>query len=287
MLPLVEFYHDVAVDFGLGRPADDDCLLGHDDGRRLRLRLVLHKYFFGGTVRALDDFGRTDGLLRTLPGDHFLTLERQVDRIAIEFLQIEDLVGMRPQQFLNPQTAQPLPLVRVAHPRHNISQQRRVSPEPLPLHSKLQMVPSPHPLAQLPQINRIIFNIVQLLSIEQRSRLQQGDPNRKRLGQYFISIIVVVPLSDKFEFLGREVGESLRECSFLKIGVLIRPTVQIGNFDLPLLIDKDVVRPHIPNFTINPAKIPRTAHQRIQQVPQLLLLKMFIHLNSVLNLLLE
>ena len=180
MFSLIEFYHDIAVDFGFGWSTDDDCLLGHDYWRRWRL--VLHKYLFGGTFRSLYNFGWTYNLLRTLSGDDFLGLERQIDRIGIKFLQIEDLVGMWSQQFFNPQTAQPLPLIRVTHPSHNISQQRWISPEPLPFHSKFQIMPNPHSLTQLPQINRIIFNAIQLLSIEQRTRLQQGDPNGKRLG---------------------------------------------------------------------------------------------------------
>ena len=82
MFSLVEFYHDVAVDFGFGWSADNDCLLGYNYRWRWlrhdywRLRLVLYKYLFGGTFRSLYNFGWTYNLLRTLPGDDFLGLER-------------------------------------------------------------------------------------------------------------------------------------------------------------------------------------------------------------------
>ena len=99
MFSLVEFYHDIVVDFGFGWSADYDCLLGYD--YRRRLWLILNKYLFGGTLRTLYNFGWTYNLLRTLSCDDFLGLERQIDRISIKFFQIEDLIGMRSQQFLN------------------------------------------------------------------------------------------------------------------------------------------------------------------------------------------
>jgi hypothetical protein len=77
----------------------------------------------------------------------------------------------------------------------------------------------------------------------------------------------------------------LLEGSFLKIGFFVRPGENVCYFDLSFFIDEDVVGSDITNFFVNGVEISRTADQTVKKIPQLFLLKVFVHADPVINLL--
>ena len=54
----------------------------------------------------------------------------------------------------------------------------------------------------------------------------------------------------QLHLLRGEVGQGPFEGSFVEICLLMRPTVQIGYFDLSLLVDKDVVGSDVSDFAL-------------------------------------
>lgn len=125
------------------------------------------------------------------------------------------------------------------------------------------------------------------MGIEQQARLQQRQPYRKRFRNKSIGLILEISLLDQPHFFRRDVGELFLEGSLLKVGLLIGPREHIRNFDLSLLIDEDIMRPHVPNLPFQPRKILSAADETKQQIPQFLLLKVLTHSYPILDLLRE
>lgn len=89
------------------------------------------------------------------------------------------------------------------------------------------------------------------------------------------------------DFLRGKVGELLFKGSLVEVGTFVRPTEQVTNFYLSLLIDEDIIRPHITYLTVDFGKVTGTAAETIEQIPKFLFLEVLAHLDTVLDLLFE
>jgi len=117
--------------------------------------------------------------------------------------------------------------------------------------------------------------------------LKQSDSNRKRFGKDLVSCILVIAFRYQNHFLRREVSELFFEGSLLKIGFFVRPRKDVGNLDLPFLIDEYVVGSDISYLSVDRVKISGTADQAVEEIPQLLLFEVFVHVDSIIDFLLE
>lgn len=117
--------------------------------------------------------------------------------------------------------------------------------------------------------------------------MEEGEADGERLGCCFVGSVILRPFGDELHLLWCQVGEGLLEGGLIEVGLFVGPTIEIGDFDLSLLIDEYVVGPDIADFAVDPTELSRAAGQRIQQIPQLFLLEMFVHFDTVLDLFLE
>lgn len=104
---------------------------------------------------------------------------------------------------------------------------------------------------------------VQLSHVKEQPRFKEGQSNRKRFRQNLVSGVVVISLGYQTHFFRGEVGELLFEGSFLVVGFFVGPGKDVGDFDLSLFVDEDVVRPDISDFSVDGVEVLGTADQTI------------------------
>lgn len=97
----------------------------------------------------------------------------------------------------------------------------------------------------------------------------------------------MVAFGYKADFLRGKVGELLFKGSLVEVGTFVRPTEQVANFYLSLLIDEDIIRPHITYLTVDFGKVTGTAAKTIEQIPKFLFLEVLAHLDTIFDLLFE
>lgn len=73
----------------------------------------------------------------------------------------------------------------------------------------------------------------------------------------------------------------------MEASFFVRPRKDVGDFDLSLLIDEDIVGSDITDLSVDRVEVSGAADQAVEQVPQLLLLKVLVHVDSVLDFLLK
>lgn len=265
------------VDSDLGRSVHNDCLLRNDHLPDAFSVLVL--WLAVGTVASASLL-----VVTLLPG---LVPARQSDILVVEFPQVKNLVLVRPQHFYHLNTGQPFPFVRIAQGSHCVSQQRGVPSMEVVVCRELEVVPAGDLSVEQLQVEGEVCERVELLGVEEEAGLEEREADRKGFCCRLVGSVVLRALGDKPHFLGGQVGECLFEGRLVEVGLFVGPAVQVGDLDLPLLVDEDVRRPHIAHLAADSAEVGRTAGQRVEQVPQLLLLEVLVHLDAVLDLLLE
>jgi hypothetical protein len=143
------------VDSDLGRSVHDDCLLRNDhlpDPIRL-------------SVLSIGTESSASLLVVALLPD--LISAGQSDIFMLKLPQVQNLVLIRPQNFLNLSARQSLPFVRVTQSCHCISKQRRVSSMRVVICGEFEVVPIIHLPVEQFEIESEIGERVQLFGVEE------------------------------------------------------------------------------------------------------------------------
>lgn len=268
------------VEFRLKRIGHEHFLLTDINKGSLRRNKLI------GFVLLEPKFNLSRSTLNRLMLNRLLTetlhLDWQRYILMIKLLEVQDFVLIRPQHFFNLQTPQPFFIVGMAQSSHYVLQQRAITLIMIRLSHETRILPFGYFICQLIQINWKMFNRVQFLCIEKQTRLKEGQTDRKRFRYDLICCILMISLWNEPHFFRREVGQLSLEGSFVEVGALVRPTVQISYFDLTFLVDENVIGSDIADLTIDSTEVTSTWTETVEQVPEFFFFKVFAHFYAVL-----
>lgn len=113
--------------------------------------------------------------------------------------------------------------------------------------------------------------------------LEASHPDAEGLGFVLVQVGLVRSRDAGLDLLGRQVCLLFLEDSLVVVGCFGGEGEQVGDLDLTLLVDENVVGADIPDLGGQLAEVVCGGHQRVEQVPDFGLIKVAAQLASVLE----